>query len=155
MCFGNRTQRTSNPPFCGEIQLSHWSLRKPWETQFSQCSPYVSLLLMCGRFADSSFQWISVLPVGILENSGIEMRILWTSLNQDGGVGFLDEIGEVRYALFHRWINLIWSYSLYCCLWWFGPRQKNRTSWLSFLMIYHGKPSGTREGTLPLQILTE
>jgi hypothetical protein len=29
MCFGNRTQRTSNPPFSGEIQLSHSSLRKP------------------------------------------------------------------------------------------------------------------------------
>jgi hypothetical protein len=25
---------------------------------------------------------------GIEENSGIEMEILWTSLNQDGGVGF-------------------------------------------------------------------
>ena len=29
MCFGNRTQRTSNPPFSGEIQLSHSSARKP------------------------------------------------------------------------------------------------------------------------------
>ena len=59
MCFGNRTQRTSNPPFSGEIQLSHSSLRKPWETQFSQCSPYVSLLLVCEilRFCES--RWFS------------------------------------------------------------------------------------------------
>ena len=48
MCFGNRTQRTSNLPFSGEIQLSHSSARKPWETQFSQRSPYVSVLLVCG-----------------------------------------------------------------------------------------------------------
>ena len=55
MCFGNRTQRTSNSPFSGEIRLSHWSPRKTWETQFSQCFPYVSVLLVCGilRFCES------------------------------------------------------------------------------------------------------
>ena len=55
MCFGNRTQRTSNPPFSGEIDHSHSTARKPWETQFSQCSPYVSVMLGCEilQFCDS------------------------------------------------------------------------------------------------------
>ena len=56
MCFGNRTQRTSNLPFSGEIRLSHSPSRKPRETQFSQYSPYVlpmSLWCWCVEYFDS------------------------------------------------------------------------------------------------------
>ena len=34
--------------------------------------------------------------VGIQENSGIEMRILLTSLNQDGGVGFSQAMKPIK-----------------------------------------------------------
>ena len=85
MCFGNRTQRTSNPPFSGEIRLSHWSLIKPYR------DPILRMFFLClitiGAW-DFSFPWISVFLVGIGENSGIEVRILWPSLNPYGRVEF-------------------------------------------------------------------
>ena len=45
------------PRFQGKHRSSYSSLRKPWETQFSQCSPYVSVMLRCRilRFNESQF----------------------------------------------------------------------------------------------------
>ena len=53
MCFGNRTQRTSNSPFSGEIRLSHSSPRKPYRDPIL---PMFSLCLgwcWCVGFFDS------------------------------------------------------------------------------------------------------
>ena len=47
--------------------------------------PMFSLYLSDVEVWVSSIQWNSVFLWGIGENDGIEMRILWTSLNQHGG----------------------------------------------------------------------
>ena len=85
MCFGNRTQRTSNPLLLwGNTAITlicQKPLRDPILPMFSLCLSDVGVW-------DSSFEWISVFLGGIRENNVIEMRILWTSLHESDGVGF-------------------------------------------------------------------
>jgi len=73
MCFGNRTQRTSNPPFSGEIQLFTLITQK---TLGDPILPMLSLCLSDVEVWDSSIQWISVYSLGIELNSWIGVKIL-------------------------------------------------------------------------------
>ena len=107
------------PRFLGKYSSSHWSLRKPWETQFSQCSPNVLPMSQCcwgvGFFGSVNFS---------------------VSLGNPEELWDCDE-NPMNFSESRLW-GRIFSSSSSCSHAWITPRKKER-KWVLQSQTNHSK----------------